>query len=63
MNYVNCLLWWNLWITFLVRGIVCAVLVNGIYYLMYRKTVEFKQSIVILNKLTKGKLAGLLSKL
>lgn len=53
----------NLWITFFVRGIVCAVVVNGIYYLMYRKTVEFKQSVVILNKLTKGKLAGVLDKL
>lgn len=53
----------NLWCTIFVRGMFCAVMVNGLYYLMYRKTAEFKQSIVILNKLTKGKIAGVLNKL
>lgn len=44
------------WVTLLVRGIVCVVVPNMIYFLVYRKSAEFKQVVHLLDRMTKGKL-------
>lgn len=50
-------------VTFIIRGIVCVVLSNLIYFLAYRKKVEFNYSLLLVNKMTRGKLRGFLTKI
>ena len=45
------------------RGIVCVVIPNVIYLIAYKKKMEFKDSLALVNKMTKGKLKGLFYKL
>ncbi len=49
--------------TLIVRGIVCVVIPNVIYLAAYKKKMEFKDSLALINKMTKGKLKGLFYKL
>lgn len=49
--------------TLIVRGVVCVVIPNIIYLVAYKKKTEFKDSLALVNKMTKGKLKGLFSKL
>ena len=49
--------------TLIVRGIVCVVIPNVIYLIAYKKKMEFKDSLALVNKMTKGKLKGLFYKL
>ena len=49
--------------TLIVRGIVCVLIPNVIYLAAYKKKMEFKDSLTVINKMTKGKLKGLFSKL
>lgn len=49
--------------TLIVRGIVCVVIPNVIYLAAYKKKMEFKDSLALVNKMTKGKLKGLFYKL
>lgn len=46
----------NKWATLIVRAIICCVIPNVIYFTIYRRTVEFKQCIQLIDNITKGKL-------
>lgn len=46
----------NSWLTFIVRLCICAVLPNALYLIIYRRLPEFKESILLVDKMTKGKL-------
>ncbi len=46
----------GLWWTLIIRLLVCVIFVNSMFYFIYRKDEEFKQSIILLDKITKGKL-------
>lgn len=41
------------WVTFIVRAAICCIVPNIIYYVAYRKTVEFKQCLQLIDKITK----------
>lgn len=43
-------------LTLICRGIVCCIVPNIIYFIAYKKTVEFKQSIELVNKITNYKI-------
>lgn len=49
--------------TILVRGVICLIVPNLIYFLAFRKTKEFQQSLQLVDKMTKGKMVGLLRKI
>ena len=49
--------------TILVRGAICLIVPNLIYYLVFRKTKEFQQSLQLVDKMTKGKMSKVLVKL
>lgn len=49
--------------TLLVRGLICLVLPNLIYFIIYRKSEEYQQTLVLVDHMTKGKLTKLLYKL
>ena len=50
-------------VTLVARGAICVVLPNLIYLLAYYKRIEFTDSLLLVNKMTKGKLRGILTKL
>ncbi len=50
-------------VTILLRGIICIILPNVLYYVAYRKTEEFKQLVVMADHITKGRFKKLLMKL
>lgn len=52
----------NLILTIIVRAIICAVLPNLLFYIIYRKRSEFKDLISIVNQVTKGKFKFALNK-
>ena len=43
------------WGTFFVRGIICCLVPNGLLFMAYRRRTEWKESIDLLNQLTKRK--------
>ncbi|NME82445.1 polysaccharide biosynthesis protein [Clostridium sp. SM-530-WT-3G] len=45
------------WIEIIVKGLICCVVPNIIFYGAYRKTSEFMQSIELADKITRGKLS------
>lgn len=49
--------------TLFIRGVVCMFVPNLMYLIAYRNKVEFKDSLVLVNKMTKGKINGFLCKL
>lgn len=49
--------------TILVRGVICLIVPNLIYYLVFRRTKEFQQSLQLVDKMTKGKMNKVLVKL
>ncbi|MGN0395199.1 MAG: polysaccharide biosynthesis protein [Coprococcus sp.] len=49
--------------TILVRGLICLIVPNLIYYLTFRKTEEFRQTLQLVDKMTKGKMNKVLVKL
>lgn len=49
--------------TILVRGVICFIVPNMIYYLAFRNTEEFQQSLQLVDKMTKGKMNKVLVKL
>lgn len=49
--------------TLIVRGVVCVVIPNTIYLVAYKNKMEFKDSLTLVNKMTKGKLKGIFGKL
>lgn len=50
----------NRWAVLIIRGIVCLIVPNLIFLLAYHKLPEYKTSVILVNRLTKGKLAFLL---
>lgn len=44
------------WLTLIIRAVICCILPNVIYFLVYRKTKEFKESVRLVDNMTKGKL-------
>lgn len=56
---INC----NLIITLFTRGLVCLLIPNLIYYLFYKDRHEFKESLKLGNKITKGKFKSIFQKL
>ena len=49
---INC----GLIVTLILRGAICITLPNLIYWLVYHKRIEFKDSFLLADKITKGKL-------
>ena len=49
--------------TILIRGVICMIAPNAIYYLAFRKTDEYNQSLHLANNMTKGKINKVLVKL
>ena len=49
--------------TILVRGVICIIVPNLIYYLTFRNTEVFRQSLLLVDKMTKGKMSKVLVKL
>lgn len=49
--------------TILVRGVICLIVPNLIYFLAFRRTKEFQQSLQLVDKMTKGKINKVLIKL
>lgn len=45
----------NEWMAIFVRLIICMIIPNGIFLLVYHKKIEFGQSVQMLDKITKGK--------
>ena len=49
--------------TILVRGVICLIFPNLIYFFVFRRTKEFQQSLQLVDKMTKGKMNKVLVKL
>ena len=49
--------------TLLIRGMICMILPNLIYFIAYNGKDEFRKSLLLVNKITKGKLMSVLYKL
>lgn len=49
--------------TILIRGVICVIVPNVIYYLAFRKTEEYNQALHLLNNMTKGKMSRVLIRL
>lgn len=50
-------------VTILFRGIICVILPNLLYFVIYRKTYEYQELLTMVNKMTKGKIDRILRKL
>ncbi len=46
----------SLWMILIIRGIVCLIVPNLIFFVIYHKQNEFKQSVLLADNMTKGKL-------
>lgn len=46
----------SLWITFIVRAIICCVISNTLYLVVYHRSIEFKQCVKLVDNMTGGKL-------
>lgn len=62
--FISCLLCYGVccfvtvgkWVTLIIRVIICCILPNALYFVIYRKSLEFRQSVQLIDKITKGKL-------
>lgn len=54
-NFIN----FSLWVTLLIRFVICLIVPNIIFLLVYNKKDEFKQSVLLVDKMTKGKITFL----
>lgn len=45
------------WLTLIVRGIICCIIPNVVFLIAYHKLPEFKDSLSIANRMTKGKIS------
>lgn len=52
-SFVN----YNLWLTLLIRLVICLIVPNAIYLAAYYRKPEFKKSVLLVDKMTKGKIA------
>ena len=53
----------NLIIIILVRGVICCIIPNAIYFIVYKKTKEYQDALILANTMTKGKLLRIFKKL
>ena len=44
------------WTILIVRAIICCIIPNVLYFIVYHKRQEFKESMKLFNKMTKGKI-------
>lgn len=51
-NFIN----FSNWGTLIIRAVICCIIPNVIYFIAYHHTIEFKQSLQLVDKMTKGKL-------
>lgn len=58
-SFANC----DTIITLLLRGIICCVIPNLIYYFAYRRTREYQGFLMLVDNMTRGKIKGVLRKL
>lgn len=49
--------------TILIRGVICIIVPNAIYFLVFRKTEEYNQALHLADNMTKGKINKVLVKL
>ena len=49
--------------TILIRGVICMIVPNAIYFLVFRKTEEYNQALHLADNMTKGKVNRVLVKL
>ena len=49
--------------TILIRGVICMIVPNAIYFLVFRKTEEYNQALHLADSMTKGKMNRVLVKL
>lgn len=49
--------------TILIRGVICMIVPNAIYFLVFRKTEEYNQALHLADNMTKGKINKVLVKL
>lgn len=69
--FFSCLVSWficsfinvRLLATFLIRLVVCCIVSNVMYFLIYRETKEYQETLVLANKMTKGKMKKILVKM
>lgn len=52
----------SLWLTLLIRFIVCLIIPNVIFLVVYCRTDEFKQSVLLVNKMLHGKIDFIVKK-
>lgn len=52
----------NFWFTLIIRFCICIIISNSVFFVFYYKTYEFKQSILLLNKMLHGKLDSVIKK-
>lgn len=50
-------------LTLLIRGIICIIVPNSIYFIVYRKCKEFKQVLTLIDSISNGKLHPILQKM
>lgn len=48
--------------TILIRGVVCCIIPNVLYFFLYRNTEEYQETLVLVNNMTKGKATKILVK-
>ena len=46
-----------IWPTLIIRGVICLIMPNILYFCVYRNTKEFKDSMVLANNMTKNKIS------
>ena len=46
-----------IWPTLIVRGVICLIVPNILYFCVYRNTKEFKDSMILANNMTKNKIS------
>lgn len=59
ITYLLCLQLPNMskWMTLIVRAVLCCIISNALYFIVYHKKQEFKDSIKLFDKITKGKIS------
>lgn len=50
-------------ITIIFRGLICLMVPNMLYYIIFKKTLEYNQLLLLINKMTKSKFTGVLKRI
>lgn len=58
-NFINL----GKWPTLIIRLVICIIVPNVMFCVIYHRTAEYKESLLLANAMTKGRLAGILRKL